>query len=47
MSNDAEDFIFEYLNNPASDAKEQLAEAWDLIIELIMEDYENEARSSA
>jgi hypothetical protein len=40
MPNDADDFLVEYLYNPAPDAEERLAQAWDLILELILKDYE-------
>jgi hypothetical protein len=43
MANDADDFLFEYLNNPSAAAEERLAQAWDLIIEMILEDFENAA----
>jgi hypothetical protein len=38
------DFLFEYLYEPAPDAEERFAQAWDLILALILEDYENEER---
>ena len=36
------DFFFEYEYDPCPDAEEQLAQAWDLILELILEDYLSE-----
>jgi hypothetical protein len=38
------DFLFEYLHEPSPDAEEKLAQAWDLILALLLEDYENEQR---
>jgi hypothetical protein len=38
------DFLFEYEYIPSPDAEERLAEAWDIILALILEDYENEIR---
>jgi len=38
------DFSFEYEYIPSPDAEERLAEAWDIIFALILEDYENEKR---
>ena len=42
MSNETNDFLFEYFYTPCPDAEEQLAQAWDIILALILEDYENE-----
>lgn len=36
------DFFFEYEYDPCPDAEEQLAKAWHLILELILEDYLSE-----
>ena len=44
MSNADNDFSFEYEYIPSPDAEERLAEAWDIIFALILEDYENEKR---
>ena len=38
------DFVFEYVYEPSPDAEQALAEAWDIILALILEDYENEIR---
>lgn len=38
------DFLFEYDYEPTPDAEERLAQALDLILALILEDYENEQR---
>ena len=38
------DFLFEYLYEPSPDAEERLAQALDLILALILEDYENEQK---
>ena len=40
------DFLFEYTYTPCRDAEEQLAEAWEIILALILEDYENEIRET-
>ena len=42
MSNETNDFLFEYFYTPCPDAEERLAQAWDIIFALILEDYENE-----
>lgn len=42
MTNAMNDFLFEYLYTPSPDAEEQFAEAWDIILALILEDYEKE-----
>lgn len=36
------DFLFEYQNEPSPDAEERLAQAWDLILALILEDIQAE-----
>ena len=36
------DFSFEYEYAPSPDAEEQLAQVWDLILDLILEDYQSE-----
>jgi hypothetical protein len=36
------DFLFEYQFIPSPDAEEQLSQAWDLILSLILEDIKNE-----
>jgi len=38
------DFVFEYEYIPSPEAEERLAEAWRIILALILEDYENEIR---
>ena len=45
MNNDS-DFIFEYIFEQSPQAEQALAEAWDIIFALILEDYENELRES-
>ena len=40
------DFVFEYEYISSPDAEEQLAQAWELILALILEDYENELREA-
>jgi hypothetical protein len=42
MTNATNDFPFEYFYTPSPDAEERLAEAWDIILALILEDYEKE-----
>ena len=42
MTNVTNDFLFEYFYTPCRDAEEQLAEAWEIILALILEDYEKE-----
>ncbi len=46
MSNETNDFSFEYEYTPSPDAEERLAEAWDIIFALILEDYENDIREA-
>lgn len=46
MSNETNDFSFEYEYIPSPDAEERLAEAWDIILALILEDYENDIREA-
>ena len=46
MSNETNDFSFEYEYTPCPDAEEKLAEAWDIIFALILEDYENDIREA-
>jgi hypothetical protein len=36
------DFSFEYQYNPTPDAEERIAQAWDLILALILEDIKSE-----
>jgi len=40
------DFLFEYAHEPSPEAEQALAEAWDIIFALILEDYENELREN-
>jgi hypothetical protein len=42
MSNESDDFLFEYFHIPSPDAEERIAQAWDIILALILEDYETE-----
>ena len=46
MPNADNDFSFEYKYMPSPDAEERLAEAWDIIFALILEDYENDIREA-
>ncbi len=39
------DFLFEYEYSPSPDAEAQLAQVWDLILALILEDFENEQKA--
>lgn len=36
------DFSFEYQYEPSPEAEESLAQAWDIIFALILEDYQEE-----
>src|SRR5258708_1841255 len=47
MSNDPEDLPVEYIYQPAPDASDRLAQAWELILELILEDLGIEPESNA
>ncbi len=40
------DFVFEYIHEPSPEAEQALAEVWDIIFLLILEDYENELRET-
>jgi hypothetical protein len=42
MSNETNDFSFEYEYIPSPDAEERLAQAWEIILALILEDYDIE-----
>ena len=42
MTNATNNFSFEYLYTSSPDAEERLTQAWDIILALILEDYENE-----
>jgi hypothetical protein len=42
MSNADNDFSFEYEYVPSPDAEERLAQAWEIILALILEDYDIE-----
>jgi len=46
MTKIANEFTFEYQYAPLPDAEEQLAQAWDIIFALILEDYQNEQRGN-
>jgi len=41
------DFLFEYEYSPSPDADERLAQVWDLILALILEDFENEQKNNS
>ena len=47
MLNTLEEFLFEYQYSPSPDAEERLAQAWDLILALILEDYEQEQQADS
>lgn len=47
MQTSLEEFLFEYQYSPAPDAEERLAQAWDLILALILEDYEQEQKANS
>jgi len=42
-----EEFLFEYQYSGLPDAQERLAQAWDLILALILEDFENEQKAES
>ncbi len=46
MSNADNDFSFEYEYTPCLDAKERMTQAWEIILALILEDYESEIREA-
>lgn len=39
------DFLFEYEYKPSPEAEERFAQAMDIILALILEDYENEQKA--
>jgi hypothetical protein len=41
------DFLFEYQYEPTPEAEERLSQAMDIILALILEDYENEQKENA
>jgi hypothetical protein len=41
------DFFFEYQYEPCPDAEERLAQAWDIIFSLILEDYQAEQKEES
>ncbi len=47
MANILNDFTFEYEYSPSPEAEEQLAEAWDIIFALILQDIQNEQQGEA
>ncbi len=47
MTDPLEEFLFEYQYSPSPDAEERLAQAWDLILALILEDFENEQQADS
>jgi len=47
MSNDPAEFLVEFIYDPSPDAAERLAQAWALILSLILEDYEKEQKSNS
>jgi len=47
MQNLLDDFLFEYEYMPSPDDEERLAQAWDLILALILDDYENEQKTNS
>ena len=46
MSNVTNDFSFEYEYIPCPDAEERMKQAWEIILALILEDYENDIREA-
>ena len=47
MLNTLEEFLFEYQYLASPDAEERLSQSWDLILALILEDYENEQKNNS
>jgi len=47
MQTTLEDFLFEYQYSPLPDAEERLAQAWDMILALILEYFENEQNTDS
>ena len=47
MQTALEEFPFEYQYSPAPDAEERLAEAWELILALILQDLENDQETNS
>ena len=41
------DFVFEYEYSPSPEAEERLAQAWDLILALILEELQQEQDAAA
>ena len=46
MSNAENDFSFEYEYIPSRDAEERITQAWEIILALILEDYETDIREA-
>ncbi len=46
MSSALDEFLLEYQYAPAPDAEERLAEAWEIILALILRDLEDEQSNS-
>lgn len=44
---DQDDFIIEYEYVPTPDAEERLTQAWEIIVELILDDYYTELNKAA
>jgi hypothetical protein len=47
MQKTLEEFPIKYQYTPSPDAEERLAQAWDLILALILEDFENEQNTTS
>ena len=47
MSNKVDDFLFEYEYKPSPEAEERFNQAMDIILALILEDYENEQKEKS
>ena len=47
MQSTLEEFQFEYQYSPSPDAEERLAQAWDLILALILDDFESEQHAES
>jgi hypothetical protein len=46
MQQHLEEFLFEYQYSPSPDAEERLAQVWDLIFALILEDFADEQKAA-
>ncbi len=47
MTNATNEFLLEYEYTPSNDTEEKLSQAWEIILALILEDYENEMKAES